>query len=99
MAPRRSKTAQDGPKMAVWGPSLGLKLGQPFVIFGVMCWTTFRTTFEAVFRAIFGSLLGLEGDELNKSESFIIQIICLVYILLSVLDTALWRKYLQIKMR
>ena len=68
-------------------------------------WTTWQEEPGGGWRSagasgkIFGSLLGLEGDELNKSESFIIQIICLVYILLSVLDTALWRKYLQIKMR
>ena len=42
---------------------------------------------------------GLGGGRVEESESFIIKIVCLVYILLSVLDTALWRKYLRIKMR
>ena len=37
---------------------------------------------------------GLGGDKPNESESFIIVIVCLVCLLLSVLDTVSWRKYL-----
>ena len=36
---------------------------------------------------------GLGGDEMKESESFITIIVCLVGILFSVLDAALWRKY------
>ena len=37
---------------------------------------------------------GLGGDKPNESESFIIVIVCLVCLLLSVLETVSWRKYL-----
>ena len=40
---------------------------------------------------------GLGGDEMKESESFIMMIFCLIGFLLSVLDTALWRKYLRNK--